>query len=134
MIKIARTVFDEKDITLQDGKEVTLRPLPIALLKKAMKAWGKIGEAEEEDAIFDVYVQCAGISLSREFKGDGEGEFPKPIANDGTLAKDYREHLEEILDTPTIFEVLEVCMGLRLNDPKLAEAVEEAMMEQDGTT
>jgi len=129
VIKIARTVFDEKEISLQDGKDVTLRPLPIALLKKAMNAWNKIGDAEEETAIFDVYVQCAGICISREFKDD----FEKTIATDGTLTKDYREHLEDILDTPTIYEILEVCMGLKLNDPKLAEAVETALME-DGTT
>ena len=123
MIKIARTVYDEKEISLHDGKDVVLRPLPIALLKKAMKAWEKVGDAKDEVAIFDVYVQCAGISLSREFKE----EFDKTINTDGTLTKEYREHLEEILDTPTIYEILDVCMGLKLNDPKLAEAVQEAL-------
>jgi hypothetical protein len=70
--------------------------------------------------------------LSREFKGD----FNRPINTEGELADDYREHLEEILDMPTVYEVLDVCGGLKLNDPKLIQEIQDAAMEtvEDGTT
>ena len=131
---MANTVYDTKEIQLQDGKEVELKPLPLGLLKKLMKAWQEVANSETEDDIFDVYVNCSGICLSKSFKDDFEKTLE--VDSDGVfhVADDYREHLEDILDMPTIYEILDVCGGLKLNDPKLAEAVEEAVQDSLGTT
>lgn len=122
----AKTVYDEVDIILQGGKEITLRPLPIGLLKKFMKVWEKLGdvtELTEEEAqfhTFDVFLNCAGVAISREFSD----KFEKPVGADGTLSEAYREYLEETLDTPTIYKIIEIASGIDLNDPKLTEAAE----------
>lgn len=131
---MANTVYDTKEIVLQGGKQVELRPLPIGLLKKLMKAWGEVSSAQTEDDIFEVYINCSGICLSREFSEDFEK--PLEVDKDGVtrVSEEYHAHLEDIMDMPTIYEVLDVCGGLKLNDPKLAEAVEEAVQDSLGTT
>lgn len=125
---MADRVYNEEDIVLQDGKEVTLRPLPISRLRRFMDAWKEIANTGEDDDGFDVFINCSGIALESNFKGDfdslkadadakSKGEF---------LSPEYKEYLEEALDLETIYKVIEVCGGIKLNDPKLMEAALEA--------
>jgi hypothetical protein len=125
---LAKTVYDSVDITLQDGKQVTLVPLAIGRLRKFMKAWGEFANIETEDDAFDIYINCCGIALEKDFRE----EFETRLDPENVLADDYREHLEDILDMDTIYKVLEVTGGLKLNDPKLLEAAEEAAKAQLG--
>jgi hypothetical protein len=117
---MATTVYDSVTIALQDGKEVTLVPLALGRLRKFMDAWKKFTDIKEEDEAFDIYVNCCGISLAKQLSDT----FEKPVGDDGTLSADYREYLEDTLDMDTIFKILEVCGGLKLNDPKLLESLE----------
>lgn len=128
---MATEVYKKKEITLQDGTDVLLRPLPIARLRRYMKAFDFMGnlDPEKDEDGFTVLVNCAGICLEDTFKKLGkfdsgvrapaekeaEGEF---------LSPEYKEYLEETLDTETIFEVLRVCADMDLQDPKLLEAAE----------
>lgn len=124
-------VFRTEDITLQDGREVTLKPLPILRLREFMKAWQKISEVPEGDDGFDVFVNCSGIALKTNFEGDeeldpeGGSKGLVPTAQEKTkgefLSKKYKTYLTEVLDLDTIYKILEVCGGIKLNDPKLME-------------
>ena len=49
---MASQVFKTEDITLQDGTDVTLKPLAIARLRRFMKAWEKFGDVENDDQGF----------------------------------------------------------------------------------
>jgi hypothetical protein len=120
---MAKTVYDSVDITLQDDKQVTLVPLAIGRLRKFMKAWQEFANIETEDDAFDIYINCCGIALEKDFREQFEG---KTLDSEKVLTDDYREYLEEVLDMDTIYKVLEVTGGLKLNDPKLLEAAEEA--------
>lgn len=132
---MATRVYDEVDITLQDGKEVTLRPLPIGPLRRFMEAWNKFVEVKDEDEGMDVFINCAGIALEKHFKG----EFDSLKASEterkkgAFLSVEYKEYLEETLDLDTIYKILDVCGGLKLNqDPKaLQEAVN--LLDEAGT-
>lgn len=125
---MATTVFDIVTVKLQDGKDVNLKPLNIGLLRKFMEAWKQFANVEDEDQMFDIYVNCCGIALSKELAGT----FENPLEKDGSLADDYRAYLEDILDIDTIFKILDVCGGLKLNDPKLLEQIQNQQV-QDGT-
>jgi uncharacterized protein YydD (DUF2326 family) len=94
-----------------------------------MKAWAKVVEAKDEDEAFDIYINCCGIALEKQIGGN----FEKTADVDKVLTDDYREYLEDILDQPTIFEILDVCGGLKLNDPKLLEEAERLATEAAGT-
>lgn len=125
---MASSVYNEESIALQDGKEVTLRPLPIGALRRFMEAWGKFSDVKSEDDGFTVFVNCAGIALEKDFKED----FDNLKANETQrkkgefLSPEYKEHLEDVLDLDTIYKILEVCGGINLNiDPKAMEEAEK---------
>jgi hypothetical protein len=95
-----------------------------------MKAWGEFANLENEDQAFDIYINCCGIALEKSVEND----FPKTKDADNVITDEYREYLEDVLDMDTIYKILEVCGGLKLNDPKLlAEAERIAAEAQAGT-
>lgn len=126
---MASKVYSEETIELQDGKEVVLRPLPIARLRRFMDAWSKFGDVKTDDEGFNIFVNCAGIALEGNYKGEFDS-----LKADATekkkgevLSAEYKEHIEEVLDLDTIYKVLEVCGGIKLNDPKLTETTENLL-------
>lgn len=129
---MATQAYTATEIALQDDTDVTLRPLPIGRLRRFMDAWAGIREVAEDEDGFDVFVNCCGIALEHEFKGkfdalkatvdeQKEGEF---------LSAEYREYLEEVLDLETIYVILDVAGGIKLNDPKLLEAANQVLATQ----
>lgn len=126
---MASSVYNTQEITLQNGVEVTLRPLTIGRLRRFMKAWKKFGvpadEAEgwTEDEGFDVFINCCAVALEKELSEEVKTTFNSKKE----VTTEYKEYLEEALDMDTIFIILDVCGGLKLNDPKILEAAEKAM-------
>lgn len=125
---MATQVYDEKEITLQDGTDVVLRPAPIGRLRRFMDAWGKFAEAQTDDDGFTVFINCSGIALENNFKGKFDSlKASKEEQEKGEyLSPEYKEYLEDTLDLDTIYTVLDVCGGVKLNDPKLMEQALEA--------
>lgn len=103
---MATTVYDVEEIKLQDGSTVQLRPLSIKKLRKFMAAMNKAQEAVTEDESLSVLIDACAVAL--------ETQLPD-------LVKD-REKLEDALDVPTINRILEVCGGIKLDDPNLLAA------------
>lgn len=111
---------------MQDDTEVQLRPLPIKRLKKFMAKIAEFGnpvepikDEKEEDTLarqeaigMDRLVDAASICL--------ENKLPE-------LCSD-RDALEDALDLPTIYKIIELCGGIKLDDPNLIAAA-TAMME-----
>lgn len=129
---MATKVYNEEAITLQDGTEVTLRPLPIGRLRRFMDAWEKIGEVKDDSEGFVVFINCAGIAIEHEFKGKFDS-LKAPASEEGEyLSAEYKEYCEDVLDLDTIYKIIEVAGGLKLNDPKLLEAAQRLATEQDG--
>lgn len=127
---MATTVYTVEEIVLQSGREITLRPNSISLQRKFMKAFKEVIRSnttpdEEDDRdpfdqedTFDQMVNLAAICL-------------KNIAPDLADA-DSREELEDELDEPTVYKIIEVCGGIKLNDPNLIAAA-MASQEAAGT-
>ncbi len=131
---MANRVFSEETLTLQDEADVTVRPLAIGRLRRFMEAWEKIGELEDGDDGFDVFINCSGVALEHNFKG----KFDSLKANADEAKKgeflsgEYKEYLLDVLDLDTIYKILEIAGGIKLNDPKLLEAAMEAQAAQTG--
>lgn len=123
---MAKTVYDSETIRLQDDREVTLVPLAIGRLRRFMAAWGAFADLKDEEQAFDIYINCCGIALEKAV----EDKFEQTRDEDKVLTDDYREYLEDVLDMDTIYKILEICGGLKLNDPKLLEAAQEALAAQ----
>ena len=105
---MATTLYDTEIIELIDGTQITLRPLNIKLLREFMKTFtaGANVEQEDEDHSLDLLVACVGIAMK---------QYKPELAND-------KERLEDLLDLPTIYKIIEVASGIKLNDPNLMAA------------
>ena len=105
---MATTVYDVVEIELSNGEMLTLKPLSIKHLKKFMAVIKKMDEAEleSEDAAMEIFIQAAMVCL----------ESTKP-----ELSQD-KDKFEDMIEIPTMMKILEVCGGLKLNDPNLLGA------------
>jgi hypothetical protein len=133
---MATTIYKQKDITLQDGTEVTIKPLAIGRLRRFQEAWKKFAEAEDENAGLTVFVNCAGIGLEENFTDKFE-TLKAPAAQKAKgefLSPEYKTYLEDVLDLDTIYEILNVTGGIVMNDPKAMENLASlAEADEDGT-
>lgn len=141
---MATEPYATAEITLEDGKKVTLKPLPIKFLRKFMKEWsegldpkrdpetGKPTREVDDEVIMDTYTACNGIALSRQLTDKIEAVDQYDNYKEFSGMKDaYKEYLEENVNIPNTNKILEVCGGLASDDPKLMEAAVAQM--EDGT-
>ena len=103
---MATTVYDVEEITLQNGAKVTLKPLTIKELRKFMAAIQRTAEVTSEDETLTILIDACAVALEKQ----------QP-----DLVKD-RDLLEDALDVPTINRILEVCGGIKMDDPNLLAA------------
>lgn len=93
------TVYQPETVTLIDGTEVTVRPLKISLLRTFMKEFEKIADvSEDNEKSMTLLVKCVAIAF-------------KQYAPE--LAEDPKK-LEELLDLPTVYKIIESASGVDL--------------------
>lgn len=112
---MATTVYNIEEVALQDGTTVTLKPLNIKNMRKFMSKIEEFTSAEDEDQSLNALVAAAAICLRQE-----RPEF----WNEESLSS--TDEFEEVADMPTIYKILDVCGGIKLNDPNLLAAAAEA--------
>lgn len=103
---MATTVYDVEEIELQNGATVKLKPLTIKELRKFMTAIGRTAEATTEDETLTILIDACAVAL--------EKQLPDLVAD--------RDAFEDTLDVPTINRILEVCGGIKMDDPNLLAA------------
>lgn len=129
---MANTVYKVEEYELQDGSLVTLKPSNIATQRKGQEMINKLGEVGDEDDGINALLDIVCLVLKRQ-----RPEFVKETveeSDDGsktTKRETNYELMEELFDLDTVFKVIELTLGVKLNDPKLIEAAAQmAMMEQ----
>ena len=103
---MATTVYNVEEIELQNGAKVKLKPLTIKELRKFMAAVQKTAETKSEDETLTILIDACAVALEKQLPD---------------LVQD-RDALEDALDVPTINRILEVCGGIKLDDPNLLAA------------
>ena len=103
---MATTVYSVEEITLQDGSTVKLKPLSIKELREFMLALQKAGDSTTETETLNVLIDAVAVALKKQL--------PDLVAD--------RDALEDALDVPTINRILEVCGGIKMDDPNLLAA------------
>lgn len=105
---MSTAIYDTAELELENGDIILVRPLPIKQLKKFMTVLREMDSEEvktEEDAM-EIFVKAAMVCLEKT----------KPeIAHD-------RDAFEEVINIPTMMKILEICGGLKMNDPNLLGA------------
>lgn len=101
---MATTVHEEKTVTLIDGTKVKVRPLKVSLLRPFMKTFEGLGKVQEDnDKSMTVLIDCVQIAMKQY----------KPELADDIAA------LEDNLDLPTVYEIIEAASGINLTDSAL---------------
>ena len=105
---MATSVYEIVEVELIDGTKVSMRPLKISLLRDFMKEFQKIGDekvAEDNIESMNVLLNCAVIAMK---------QYNEELAT--------KEKLEDIVDLPAVYKIIEVAAGIRLNDPNALAA------------
>lgn len=105
---MATTVNEEKVFTLMDGTEISTRPLKISLLREFMAKFDEIAKVADDNAkSMDVLMSCIQIAL-KQYKPELAGDLSK---------------LEDVLDLPTVYKIVEQASGINLADASLLSSI-----------
>lgn len=97
---MATTVHEGVELTLIDGTKVTARPLKLSLLRPFMDKFEKIADvADNNNESMNLLVECVQIAMK---------QYKPEIAD--------VEKLEDILDLPTVYKIIEAASGVKLAD------------------
>jgi hypothetical protein len=105
---MATSIYEVVEVELLDGSQISMKPLKISLLRDFMKEFQKISDpkiAEDNIKSMDLLLNCAVIAMK---------QYNPELAT--------KEQLEDIMDLPTVYKVIEVAAGIQLNDPNALAA------------
>lgn len=96
------TKSDNKEkLSLIDGTEFEVKPLKISLLKPFMKKFTGLADvADDNDKSIDILLDCVQIAFQ---------QYMPELSDD-------REKLEESLDLPTVYKIIDAASGIQLTD------------------
>lgn len=104
---MATTINETKTVTLIDGTTVEVRPLKISLLRPFMEKFAGISEvADDNEKSMDLLMECVQLAM-KQYSPE--------------LAADVKA-LEDNLDLPTVYKIVEEASGIKLSDNSLAGA------------
>ena len=95
---MATTKHETQELVLMDGTKIEVRPLKISLLRPFMKKLeGVAAVADDNEKSMTLLIECVKIAMEQY----------KPELAD--TAK-----LEEVLDLPTVYKIVEAASGVTL--------------------
>lgn len=116
---MANTVYTTHEYELDNGKTIVLKPLVISRMRRFMEIIEeKIPASKDIYELNDHLVDAAVICLEKH-----NPEVVKDI-------DDFRDNI----DMETLYKVLEICGGVKLNDPNTVKALAETAesLQNDG--
>jgi hypothetical protein len=96
---MATNIYNTQIIRLFDGTELEIIPLKIKYLREFMTAFDSIKFANDDDSAMSVLVECTRICMKQYHP-----EISKTV-----------EQIEDNLDMPTIYQILDVSAGIKIN-------------------
>jgi hypothetical protein len=98
---MATTVHEGRELILMDGSKIKVRPLKISLLRPFMSKFEKVADvADNNEKSMALLIECVQIAMEQY---------------NPELAKD-KDKLEDILDLPTVYDIIEAASGVKLSD------------------
>lgn len=98
---MATQVYEVTEIELLDGTKIKMRPLKISLLREFMNKFEGIAKvADNNDKSMDILIDCVQIAMK---------QYAPDLATD-------REKLEDGIDLPSVYKVIEAASGIKFDD------------------
>lgn len=123
---MATSVYEVQELILDDGTTVTCKPANIKVLRKGNELLANLSDVEDNDEGIQKLLDIVCLCLKRQ-----RPEFER-VDEDGKTVTNY-ELMEELFDMDTMFKVIEIFLGVKLNDPKLLEAAAQMALAQEET-
>jgi len=113
---MATTVYQSKIINLIDGSELEITPLKIKYLREFMEAFENVKLTKNDDEAIESLVECVRIAMKQYYP-----EISKT-----------KEVVEDSFDMPTIYKILDVSAGIKINQ-KSEEPVKDQATDSGAT-
>ena len=113
---MATTVYQNKVIKLIDGTELEINPLKIKHLREFMEAFEYVKKAKNDDEAIECITECIRICMKQYY--------PDVALN--------KEDIEDSLDMPTIYSILDVAAGIKINKES-QETVKDQAKDSNAT-
>jgi hypothetical protein len=116
---MATTIYKSEIIQLLDGTSVEIVPLKIKYLREFMKAFENVKITKNDDEAIAALVECVRVCMKQYYPSIS-----------GSV-----EDIEENIDMPTVYAVLDISAGIRINkkseEPVKTQAVESGSTWED---
>ncbi len=112
---MATKIYESKKISLIDDRLITISPLKIKYLREFLETFETIKEARTDDESIQVLAQCALVAMQQYCPSI------KTI-----------EDLEDSIDLPTIYEIIDIAAGIKVNE-KSEDTVKSQAVESGST-
>jgi hypothetical protein len=112
---MATKIYHTKKISLIDESTITAAPLKIKYLREFLETFEEIKDAKTDDESVAVLAKCALIAMQ---------QYCPSIT---TI-----EELEDSLDLPTVYEIIDVAAGIKINE-KSEDTVKSQAVESGST-
>lgn len=113
---MATTVYQNKIIKLIDGTELEIMPLKIKYLREFMDAFEYVKKSKNDDEAIENIVECVKIAMKQYY--------PEISVE--------KNDIEDSFDMPTIYKILDVAAGIKIND-KSEKAVSNQAQDSGST-
>jgi len=109
-------IYETGNVNLIDGTEVFISPLKIKYLKEFMDVFEKLKDASGDHEAISLLSECARVAMKQYYP---------------SISKSI-EDLEDNLDLPTIYKVLDISAGIKVN-PEKKEPVKKQAQESESS-
>lgn len=109
---MATSIYKPKFIELIDGTQLYITPLKIKYLREFMDAFDEIKSASNDGDAMYVLAKCAAITMQQYYP-----------------AISTVEDVEDNMDMPTVYELLEASAGIKIKQDKEEESVKDQAVE-----
>ena len=113
---MATTIYKSEIVYLFDGTELEIMPLKIKYLREFMQAFENVKVTKNDDEAIAALVECVRVCMKQYYPSIS-----------GSV-----EDVEDSIDMPTIYKVLDVSAGIRINK-KSEEPVKDQAVESGST-
>jgi len=113
---MATEIYETGTTTLVDGTEIYLTPLKIKYLKEFMKEFENVKLAKDDAEAISALAQCARVCMKQFYPSI------KTI-----------EDLEDNLNLPSIYKVLDIAAGINVNGDDEKEPVKDQAVDSGST-
>lgn len=113
---MATKIYETGIIHLVDGTEIFLSPLKIKYLREFMDIFNFVKESKNDDQAIENLSRCATVAMKQYYP----------------LIKSVEE-LEDSVDLPTIYKILDIAAGIKINKENEEETVKKQAIESGST-